>query len=139
MPLPLPVEPTRPTLSGHGGEIAHGFYYALPEELSEVRKGGGTALVDRLEKAARQKHAAAHRAAYSAYRDEVERALDEGRRHGLVGPTCSTTSTSSTASPTAPASAPAAAATRPAPPRPSSAPPSTSRPSSAWTEGSTRS
>ena len=57
MPLPLPVEPTRPTISGHGGEIAHGFYYPSPKKLSEVRKGGEEGLVDRLEEAARQKHA----------------------------------------------------------------------------------
>ncbi len=85
MPLPLPVEPTRPTISGHGGEIAHGFYYPSQKKLSEVRKGDEAAVVDRLEEAARQKHAAAHRAAYRAYREEVEHALDEGRRHGLVG------------------------------------------------------
>ncbi len=85
MPLPLPVEPTRPTISGHGGEIAHGFYYPSPKKLSEVRKGGEEGLVDRLEQAARQKHAAAHRGAYRAYRSEVESALDQGRRHGLAG------------------------------------------------------
>jgi hypothetical protein len=85
MPLPLPVEPTRPTISGHGGEIAHGFYYPSPKKLSEVRKGGEAGLVDRLEQAARQKHAAAHRGAYRTYRSEVESALDQGRRHGLAG------------------------------------------------------
>jgi hypothetical protein len=85
MPLPLPVEPTRPTISGHGGEIAHGFYYPSQKKLSEVRKGGEAGLIDRLEQAARQKHAAAHRGAYRAYRSEVEAALDQGRRHGLAG------------------------------------------------------
>ncbi|HXE98758.1 MAG TPA: hypothetical protein VN458_00260 [Solirubrobacterales bacterium] len=86
MALPIPVEPTRPTLSGHGGEIAHGFYYPSPGKLSEVREGGEEGLGDRLEQAARQKHSAAHRGAYRAYREEVERALAEGRRHGLAGP-----------------------------------------------------
>ena len=85
MPLPLPVEPTRPTISGHGGEIAHGFYYPSQKKLSEISKGGEEALVDRLEEAARQKHGAAHRDAYRAYREEVEHALADGRRHGLVG------------------------------------------------------
>src|SRR5439155_1223398 len=77
MPLPLPVEPTRPTISGHGGEIAHGFYYPSQKKLSEVREGGEAGLVDRLEEAARQEHAAAHRDAYRAYREEAERALDD--------------------------------------------------------------
>jgi hypothetical protein len=86
MALPLPIEPIHPTISGHGGEIAHGFYYPSPKKLSEVRKGDESRLVDRLEQAARQKHAAAHPDAYKAYRAVVEAALADGRRHGLVGP-----------------------------------------------------
>ncbi len=86
MPLPLPLEPTQPTISGHGGEIAHGFYYPSPKKLAEVRDGGEEGVADRLEQAARQKHSAAHKRAYRAYREEIERALAEGRRHGLAGP-----------------------------------------------------
>ena len=85
LPLPIPVEPTRPTLSGDGGEIARGFYYPSPGVLSEIRNGGEEDLAERLEQEARQEHSAAHRGAYRAYRSEVERALDEGRRHGLAG------------------------------------------------------
>src|SRR5919197_5585963 len=76
----------RPTMSGQGGEIAHGFYYPSPKKLAEVRDGGEAGLADRLEQAARQKHSAAHRDAYRAYRHEVERALDAGRQRGLAGP-----------------------------------------------------
>jgi hypothetical protein len=83
--LPLPVEPARPTLSGHGGEIARGFYYPSPGILSEIQKGGEEGLAERLEGTARGEHAAAHRGAYHAYREELERALAEGRRHGLAG------------------------------------------------------
>jgi hypothetical protein len=86
MSLPLPVEPIRPTMSGHGGEIAHGFYYPSPKKLAEVHDGGEAGLADRLEQAARQKHSAARRDAYRAYRHEVELALDAGRSRGLAGP-----------------------------------------------------
>ena len=86
MTLPLATGPIHPTISGHGGEIAHGFYYPSERKLAEVTQGGDGALVDRLEQAARQKHAAATDGAYRAYRAEVERALDEGRGHGLWGP-----------------------------------------------------
>jgi hypothetical protein len=86
MPLPLPLEPAQPTMSGHGGEIAHGFYYPSPKKLAEVSEHGDAGAAERLEQAARQKHGAARRSAYRAYREEVERALAEGRRHGLVGP-----------------------------------------------------
>ncbi|HYX78913.1 MAG TPA: hypothetical protein VE727_06095 [Solirubrobacterales bacterium] len=86
MSLPLPIEPMRPTMSGQGGEIAHGFYYPSPKKLAEVRDGGEAGLADRLEQAARQKHSAAHRDAYRAYRREVELALDAGRQRGLAGP-----------------------------------------------------
>jgi hypothetical protein len=86
MPLPLPLEPVQPTISGHGGEIAHGFYYATPKKLAEIRDGGEDGVVERLEQAARQKHSAARRKAYAAYREEIGRALAEGRRHGLAGP-----------------------------------------------------
>ncbi len=86
MPLPLPLEPVQPTISGHGGEIAHGFYYADSKKLAEIRDDGEDGVVERLEQAARQKHAAARRKAYRAHREEIERALAEGRRHGLAGP-----------------------------------------------------
>src|SRR5204863_8932989 len=86
MTLPLATGPIHPTISGHGGEIAHGFYYPSPKKLAEVRDGGDSALVDRLEQAARQKHAAAHPDAYKTYRAALEEALAEGRRHALAGP-----------------------------------------------------
>ena len=82
---PQPGEPARPTLSGDGGEIARGVYYPSPGVLSEIKKGGEEGLAERLEREARGEHSAAHRDAYRAYRAEVERALDEGRRHGLAG------------------------------------------------------
>ncbi len=137
LPLPIPVEPTRPTLSGDGGEIARGFNYPSPGVLSEIRNGGEEDLPERLER----------RRAKSTPPPIVVPTAPTARRSSapstrvaataLPAPACSTTSTSSTGSPAAPASAPAAGATRPASPRPSSAPPSTSPPSSASRESST--
>ena len=131
------MEPTRPTLSGDGGEIARGFYYPSPGVLSEIRKGGEEDLAERLEQEARGEHSAAHRGAYRAYRSEVERALAEGRRHGLAGAGLLDYFylVHRLASRSGLGARPAA--TRPASPRPSSAPPSTSPPSSASRESST--
>ena len=76
-----------PVISGHGGELGHGFYYGSPSELRRLRFGRSGALMDRLEKAARKKHGAAHEEAYEAYRDEAELTLAEGANLGLKGPT----------------------------------------------------
>ena len=47
--FPSRSSPTRPTLSGDGGEIARGFYYPSPGVLSEIRNGGEEDLAERLE------------------------------------------------------------------------------------------
>ena len=140
MPLPLPVEPTRPTLSGHGGEIAHGFYYPSPEEALRDPKGrrGGPGRPPRAGGAPKARRRPPRRLPRLPLGGRGAPST-RGAATASPAPTCSTTSTSSTGSPTAPGSAPAAGATPPAPPRPSSAPPSTSPPSSASTESSTTS
>ena len=79
-----PVEPTRPTLSGDGGEIARGFYYPSPGCSPRSKRAARRASPSGSSRRVAE-HAAAHRDAYRAYRAEVERALDEGRRHGLAG------------------------------------------------------
>ncbi len=88
-PTQLPLKPRTPrsTLSGHGGEIAHGFYYANARKLRGLERRGDRGLVARLEKAGKRNAAAATDAAYGAYRGELERILDEGRALGLEGPT----------------------------------------------------
>jgi hypothetical protein len=85
--LPLPSTSPRPTLSGHGGEIAHGFYYPNARKLRGLERRGERALRNRLEKAGKRNAAAATQRAYAAYRAELERLLDEGRALGLEGPT----------------------------------------------------
>jgi hypothetical protein len=85
--MPIPHGPLEaPVLSGHGGELGHGFYYSSANEIKRLRRGGAEALVGRLEKAARKKHGAAREEAYAAYLDEAERTLAEGRALGLDGP-----------------------------------------------------
>ncbi len=88
-PTQLPLRPRtpRPTLSGHGGEIAHGFYYANARKLHGLERRGERGLVARLEKAGKRNAAAATPAAYERYSGELERLLGEGRALGLEGPT----------------------------------------------------
>ena len=75
----------RPLVTGHGGELGHGFYYSRAN-LAELRSGGTPELVRRLERAGRRRHSAARRQAYGAYLDEIERTLEAGRSYGLGGP-----------------------------------------------------
>lgn len=84
--LPLRVKAQRPTLSGHGGEIAHGFYYPDARKLRGIERRGDRGLLARLERAGKRNAAAATNSAYSAYRQELERLLDAGRELGLEGP-----------------------------------------------------
>lgn len=75
-----------PSMSGHGGEIGHGFYYANRRALWQLRRGGFDGLIERLMVAARRRHAAAAEDAYAAYREECERVLRAGAEAGLEGP-----------------------------------------------------
>ena len=88
-PTELPLQPRAPrlTISGHGGEIAHGFYYANARKLRGLERRGDRGLMGRLQKAGRRNAAAATRSAEIAYRAELRRLLDEGRALGLDGPT----------------------------------------------------
>ena len=90
-PVPRSVEiphgpPPPPTLSGHGGELGHGFYYGEKAKLRRLERGGEEALMAQLEKNARRKHSAASAESYRLYLAECERTLDEGRQFGLTGP-----------------------------------------------------
>jgi hypothetical protein len=75
-----------PSMSGHGGEIGHGFYYANRRAVWRLRRGGREGLLDRLMVAARRGHAAAGEEAYAAYGEECRRVLAAGREAGLDGP-----------------------------------------------------
>ena len=75
----------RPLVTGHGGELGHGFYYSRAT-LSELRAGGTAELVGRLERAGRRRHSAATEGAYGAYLGEIERTLEVGRSYGVAGP-----------------------------------------------------
>ncbi len=87
-PMQIPHRDTLPpTMSGHGGEIGHGFYYTSPRMLRRLRWSGRRGLVRRLTTAARRRHAAATEAGYELYLEECARTLDAGGAHGLRGPT----------------------------------------------------
>jgi hypothetical protein len=76
----------RPTLSGHGGELGHGFYYPRKDKLRRLRRGRDRALIEQLERNARRRHSAAVEEGYARYLEECERTLAAGRAHGLRGP-----------------------------------------------------
>jgi hypothetical protein len=75
-----------PTLSGHGGELGHGFYYGRRPKLRRIRRAGAEGPIDQLERNARRRHSAAVPEAYDEYLEECELTLAEGRAHGLDGP-----------------------------------------------------
>jgi hypothetical protein len=87
-PMELPHAASIPqSMSGHGGEIGHGFYYPTPRVLRRLRWSGRRGLARRLTTAARRRHDAATAQAYELYLEECVRTLDAGRDHGLRGPT----------------------------------------------------
>jgi hypothetical protein len=76
---------TSPLVTGHGGELAHGFYYdarRLRRELLPATRGR---VMRRLERSGRQRHDSAREGAYALYLAEVDRTLEEGRAHGVRG------------------------------------------------------
>ncbi len=74
-----------PLITGHGGELGHGFYYDAARLRRELRPATRRRLVNRLERSGRQRHNSAREDAYALYLAEVERTLDEGRAHGVRG------------------------------------------------------
>ena len=75
-----------PTLSGHGGELGHGFYYGRAKKLRRIKRAGADGPIEQLERNARRKHSAAVAEAYDEYLAECEATLAEGRAAGLEGP-----------------------------------------------------
>ena len=85
--LQLPPPPAqRAAISGHGGELGHGFYYTNEKKLRQAREGGLEAMVERLVTSSRRTHAAAQPHVYELARSEFEAALREGMDAGIEGP-----------------------------------------------------
>jgi len=84
MTLPRP-RPQGAKFSGHGGEIAHGFFYRDRAEVRGLRFRPN-ALTRRLDRFFAHGHDATGDTAVQAARDAVEAVLDEGRGYGLRGP-----------------------------------------------------
>jgi hypothetical protein len=84
MTLPRP-RPSSATFSGHGGEIAHGFFYKNSKQLRQLRRRGDR-LVKRVMRFFTKDHEAAVPAAYSEAEGVIRSTLDAGRELGLDGP-----------------------------------------------------
>jgi len=78
--------PEGATLSGHGGEIAHGFFYKNKREARRLRRGGDDALVERVMRFFAKGIGAARPDAVEEARAAVEESFERGRSLGLEGP-----------------------------------------------------
>ena len=83
--LPQPM-PRGTTITGHGGEIAHGFYLASERAIDRVERGGADAALARLNDAARRSHSGARADAYDAAEDYLRASLGRGSDLGLEPP-----------------------------------------------------
>jgi hypothetical protein len=78
--------PEGATLSGHGGEIAHGFFYGTHRQARRLRRGGDEALVERVLRFFAKGLGAARPEAYEEAQGAVRATLARGRDLGLDGP-----------------------------------------------------
>ena len=78
--------PESATLSGHGGDVARGFFYRTRKDLLKLRLGRRKGIEERVMRLFAQDHGAAAAGSYEEARAEVEEALGEGRRLGVKGP-----------------------------------------------------
>jgi len=84
MTLPRP-RPQNATFSGHGGEIAHGFFYKDQSQLRKVSRRKKR-VPERIMRFFAKDHEAAQPAAYEEARAIVDSTLEAGRSAGLKGP-----------------------------------------------------
>ena len=84
MTLPRP-RPRNATFSGHGGEIAHGFFYKNERQLKKVSRRKKR-IPDRVMRFFEKDHGAARPEAYEVALAVVEENFDAGREAGLDGP-----------------------------------------------------
>jgi hypothetical protein len=93
MTLPRP-RPSSAAFSGHGGEIAHGFFYKNPKQLRRLRgkkqllrlRRREDPLVKRVMRFFTKDHEAAIPDAYAEAERVIRATMDAGREHGLEGP-----------------------------------------------------
>ena len=85
-PLGLPQSGFLPPIvSGHGGELGHGFYYGGKRKMERVEAMDIPQLAAKFERMARRKRDAARPEAYATFREEATRAFESGRELGLTG------------------------------------------------------
>lgn len=80
------ARPSSATLSGHGGEIAHGFYYSTQRELWRIRLGGSEERLKRAMKLFPKVRKLARRDCVDAATVATEEALAAAEEAGLSGP-----------------------------------------------------
>jgi hypothetical protein len=80
------TRPLSATLSGHGGDVAHGWLYKTQRDLRRVRWGGTRARRARIMRLFTKDHGAARPEAYEDARAEADLILADARRMGIRGP-----------------------------------------------------
>lgn len=78
--------PASATMSGHGGDVAHGYFYKSHRQLMRLRLGGGKAVSERVRRLFAKDHAMGSPDSYDAAQAEAERVLDEARGYGVRSP-----------------------------------------------------
>ncbi len=84
MTLPRP-RPRRATFAGHGGEIAHGFFYKDKRQLKKISRRAKR-VPERIMRFFTKGHEGARPEAYDEAEALVARSLDGGKAAGLRGP-----------------------------------------------------
>ncbi len=85
-PLDLPQSGFLPPIvSGHGGELGHGFYYGGRRKMERAEAMDIPQLAEKFERMARRKRDAARPEAYATFREGATRAFESGRELGLSG------------------------------------------------------
>jgi asparagine synthetase B (glutamine-hydrolysing) len=81
------TRPAGAVLSGHGGDVAHGYFYKTWRQYVGLRAGGKEATRDRVTTLFAKDHGLASSEAYRAALTEADRLLDEACDYGVKAPT----------------------------------------------------
>ena len=80
------ARPSGAVLAGHGGDVAHGYFYKTWRQYLRLRAGGDKAAQERVATLFAKDHGLASSESYRAAMTEADRLLDEARSYGVKSP-----------------------------------------------------